>query len=162
MNYLQDLLHKLKYDHLKGVGWRIGTEAGRLLSESKLLEQNSLTQNNALLVPVPLHSKRYRRRGYNQARVLAEGISRRCNLEVAEEGVVVRRKNTTSQTGLNSRERIKNTSDAFQINQETKIFGRNCIIVDDVYTTGATTFELAGVLSKSNGKKTAIVTIART
>ncbi|REL37561.1 ComF family protein [Rhodohalobacter sp. SW132] len=162
MGYLQDLLHKLKYDHLAGVGRRLGKEIGRALVRNQILENLHQSAEKTLLIPVPLHKKRYRKRGYNQSRVIAEGINRAAGIDLIPEGAIIRRKRTKTQTGLNSRQRTKNLSGAFQLAGDISADECFAVIVDDVYTTGATTFELAGMLNREIGIQSAIVTIART
>lgn len=162
LGYLQDLLHKLKYDHLSGVGHRLGTETGKRLIQSLNIELPEDVIQCSIQVPVPLHKKRYRKRGYNQSRIIANGISESTAIPVVPENTVVRVKNTTTQTGLKSNERIENLSGAFRVELPANIRGRVPIIVDDVYTTGSTTFELAGVLFELTGKQCGIITVART
>ena len=162
LGYLQDLLHKLKYDHLAGVGHRLGTETGKRMMQSPRIGLSDNDIQNSVLVPVPLHKKRYRKRGYNQSMIIANGISESTSIPVVPEETVVRVKNTTTQTGLNSDERIKNLSGAFRVKLPENLRGRSPIIVDDVYTTGSTTFELAGVLFELTGNRCGIITVART
>ncbi|CAN5246040.1 ComF family protein [soil metagenome] len=160
LGYLQDLLHKLKYDHLAGVGTSLGQELGKRLLESGLVENHIECKQKLILVPVPLYKKRHRKRGYNQSRVIAEGISDKSGIAVIREFSVLRNKNTATQTGLNSDERIKNLSNAFEVKNPELLEGRIPFVVDDVYTTGATTFELAESLYRVTGQKSAILTIA--
>lgn len=162
LGYLQDLLHKLKYDHLTGVGICLGKEVGGILLRNEYLHQYFSSPEELILVPVPLHKKRYRQRGYNQSRLIAEGISRQTGIELIVEGAVIRQKNTTTQTGLNSDERIKNLSNAFRLVRPDTLENKSPLIVDDVYTTGATTFELAAALYDNTASRSAIITIART
>lgn len=158
LGYLQDLLHKLKYDHLTGIGRKLGRETGRQLIHAGLAGESERT----VLVPVPLHHKRHRQRGYNQSRLIAEGIAGATGCKVIAEGAVRRRKNTTTQTGLNSHQRIKNLEKAFIVHSPEELKGFSAIVVDDVFTTGATTFELAGAIYRISGIPCGIVTIART
>jgi len=160
LGYLQDMLHKLKYDHLTGVGTALGREVGKQLIRSGLMEEHFSNMETLVLVPVPLFVKRHRKRGYNQARIIADGINSVTNFPVIKEGAVIRTKNTTTQTGLNSNERIKNLSSAFRINMPDLLKGKIPLIVDDVYTTGATTFEMATCLYEVTNLPSAIITIA--
>lgn len=162
LGYLQDLLHKLKYDHLVGVGHRLGHETGKRLMDSSFVDLSADEVQSSVLVPVPLHKKRYRKRGYNQSRVIANGISESASIPVVPENTVVRVKNTTTQTGLNSNERIENLSGAFRVEIPEHLCDKTAIVVDDVYTTGATTFELAGELFELTGMQCGVVTVART
>lgn len=160
--YLQDLLHKLKYDHLTGVGSALGREVGKHLLNSGLIEKHfkDSESKNLVLVPVPLFAKRHRKRGYNQSRIIGTGVQSITNIPIIREGVVIRSKNTTTQTGLNSDERIKNLSSAFRVKMPALLKGKIPLIVDDVFTTGATTFELAACLHEVTGRQSAIITIA--
>ncbi len=88
------------------------------------------------LIPVPLHPSRYRARGYNQAEVLAREIGRQTGIKVDTE-TLVRVKKTTPQKELNDRERNINIENAFQIDKNGVKY-KNVIVVDDIYTTGAT------------------------
>lgn len=88
------------------------------------------------LIPVPLHPSRYRSRGYNQAEVLAREIGRQTGIKVDTE-TLVRIKKTTPQKELNDRERNINIENAFQI-AKNGVKYKNVIVVDDIYTTGAT------------------------
>lgn len=88
------------------------------------------------LIPVPLHPSRYRARGYNQAEVLAREIGRQTGIKV-DTKTLVRVKKTTPQKELNDRERNINIENAFQIAKNSVKY-KNVIVVDDIYTTGAT------------------------
>lgn len=154
--YLQDLLHALKYHRLYGVGEDLGKALGQRLlrfSEFKKIE-------NAVLVPVPLHKKKERKRGYNQAYYLAKGVGKVMGVPVVSKAGVERIKNTKTQTGFSLEKRKENISEAFQVVRPKEIEGKTCIIVDDVFTTGATTFELADVLENVGAGKIMIITVA--
>lgn len=158
--YLQHLMHKLKYDFLKGVGVELGRELGRAFKQTTTHYKKS-DPEKIVIIPVPLHSKKKRKRGYNQARSLAEGFGGITNWPVVEEEVVVRVRNTTTQTGLSTAERSKNINEAFLVNEPEKLAGCKTVIIDDVFTTGATTFELARIITEASGEKTGIVTVAK-
>lgn len=158
---LQDLLHDLKYHHLKEVGLEMGGHLGeRYLRIPNLMEELYSNGKEPLLVPVPLHRKKQRKRGYNQARVLANGISNTTGWPVVQEKTVVRVKNTKTQTGLSSNERQKNLCGAFKLFSPINYEKQIPVLVDDVFTTGATTFELAGVLNAAVTRKAVILTVA--
>lgn len=158
--YLQDLLHNLKYNFLKGVGEELGFILGHSFietSESDFLQ--TVESKNPLLVPVPLHKSNLRKRGYNQARAIAEGLSRSTGWEVSESGCVERVRKTQTQTGLTTTERKMNLKNAFLPVTPDYYHNRYPIIVDDVFTTGATTYELAGVITDRD-QKAGILTVA--
>lgn len=158
--YLQLLLHKLKYDYLKEVGEQLGNILGEEFIRSQYIEEIGVSGLNPIFVPVPLHSSKKRKRGYNQARSIGEGLAEKTGWELIEDDFVKRIIKTTTQTGLDSNQRVENLKNAFVLTDENILNGRFPIIVDDVFTTGATTFELADVLVKDSGLKAGIITIA--
>ncbi len=160
--YLQQLLHSLKYDHLKSVGIDLGTILGRTFLDSCTPELNEYFQQSApVIVPVPIHKSKLRKRGYNQAEALARGFSTAVRWEVAEPRAVIRVKKTRSQTGLSTVQRAENIRGAFQLSDGGLFENRVPVIIDDVFTTGATVFELARVLQKKS-LPAVIVTAAKT
>ena len=93
------------------------------------------------LIPVPIHKKKYWKRGYNQAEVLAKAIGKRMNLPVVS-NFVVRSRNTTPQKELSKEERQKNLERAFKI-QQNVVKLSTIVIIDDIYTTGSTIDKVA-------------------
>ena len=89
-----------------------------------------------VIIPVPLHPARYRKRGYNQAELIARQIGKSLGILV-DEKVLVRSVNTAPQKELNDKERTKNTKNAFQVTHNIVKYKR-VLLVDDIYTTGAT------------------------
>lgn len=113
-----------------------------------------------VIVPIPLHKKRHRERGYNQAEILAKELSKKLNLKT--ENILLRVKETHSQVGLKQKERQENISGAFKINPDTSISCcPNILLVDDVLTTGSTLLEAAKILKKNGVKKVWGITLAR-
>ncbi|MBU5478223.1 ComF family protein [Eubacterium sp. MSJ-13] len=107
------------------------------------------------LIPVPIHRERYRKRGYNQAKVIADDIGRRMNIPVLD-GYIEREKNTEALKNLNEAQRISCLKDAFFVSESSKLLYRDlrCVIlVDDIYTTGSTISKCAEVLKKAGVKK---------
>lgn len=156
---LQNLLHHLKYNRLIGVG----IDAGRILGQSMLQNPLIIKTREAtqmLLVPVPLHPRKRKSRGYNQAYYVAKGMQETTGWEIAGLGTVKRIKNTKTQTGFSLEKRRENIASAFEVAEPEALKGKTCIIVDDVFTTGATTFELA-VQLKSYCEDIIIATIAQ-
>ena len=110
------------------------------------------------IVPVPLHRKRYRKRGYNQAALLAKEIGRRMNLPVCD-GLVGRCRDTVPQKRLNALQRQNNLKRAFKmLRNDVKL--DTIIIVDDIYTTGCTVDEVAKVLLEGGVKKIYVLALA--
>ena len=97
-----------------------------------------------MLVPVPVHPARYRRRGYNQAEIFANELSRLSGIPV-DNRLLMRVKNTRPQKELDDKERVHNLNNAFQIMGDSVKY-RRVLLTDDIYTTGTTIDECAGVL----------------
>ncbi len=105
------------------------------------------------IIPVPIHRSKYLERGFNQAELLAEGIGRELKLPVIT-NLLVRNKKTLPQKKLSNKERLKNLSEAFAMNDQFSNTGftsiKKVLLVDDIYTTGST-IEACSYLLKSNG-----------
>jgi competence protein ComFC len=113
----------------------------------------------AALVPVPLYHRRKRERGFNQARELAHGLGRKRKIPVMD--CLYRYRETISQTKLERAERWKNMSGAFRMKPGFDVEGRPLLLIDDVFTTGATVNACAQVLAKAGAGPLAVLTIAR-
>jgi len=109
-----------------------------------------------LVIPVPLHPSRYRARGFNQAYLLTRSWG-----DPVDQGVLVRRRKTASQTGLGRRKRLTNIRGAFSVKSPAKVKNRRILLVDDVYTTGSTVNECARTLLKGGAREVDILTLAR-
>lgn len=103
--------------------------------------------NCDVLIPVPLHRSKYIKRGYNQAEVFARELSSRFDIPM-DNYILIRTKNTRPQKELNDRERRNNIENAFQT-RINSIKYKKAILVDDIYTTGTTINECAGVLKRA-------------
>jgi ComF family protein len=114
------------------------------------------------LVPVPLHHWRLVSRRYNQAALIAGYLAKETGKDVLPDALV-RTRATPSQGYLNAKERFKNVRRAFAMNRSRKkqIAGKKIILIDDVYTTGATVKECAEVLLKGGAEKVHVLTLAR-
>ena len=127
----QSLIHKLKY---KG-NWKTGLYLGRLLGQ-KL--QGGPCSECDLIVPVPLHPKRLRQRGYNQSEFIARGISEVLGIPVKRK-VIRRIKYQRSQTSMNRMERFQNMEGVFSLcKSRVDLQNKKILLVDDLVTTGAT------------------------
>lgn len=158
---LQNLLHQLKYNYMRGTGVELGILLGQnFLKQSVEPLQKLEFFKNPVLIPVPLHKSKKRKRGFNQSAAIAEGVSRATGWPV-EAGSVVRVKRTSTQTGLNASQRSNNLKGAFVVNRSNLKQSATPLIVDDVFTTGATTFELSATLERSGFAPAVIMTVAR-
>jgi ComF family protein len=121
-----------------------------------------------LIVPVPLHVKKLRMRGFNPSFLLVkdwERIAKYLHVELpdipVDINVLDRKKWTEPQTGLGRKERLANIKNAFHLKNDSKITGKRILLVDDVYTTGATANECAKVLLKGGAEHVDVLTLAR-
>jgi len=116
--------------------------------------------SSPILVPIPLHRKRLNKRGYNHAKLLAEGLSRKLNLRFID--VLRRSKDTKSQFGLKLKDRRDNIKNAFSILPNVPITQLpNILLVDDILTTGSTLLEAARILKKNGASRVWGLTLAR-
>ncbi|MCK5027477.1 MAG: ComF family protein, partial [Candidatus Pacebacteria bacterium] len=115
-----------------------------------------------LVIPIPLHKKRKRQRGYNQTELLCNELSLIDNsLYRTENHVLYKHQSTRSQTEiLNRKERLKNIQGCFSIKDPEKIHGRNIILIDDITTTGATFREATRVLKKAGVRRVICFAVA--
>ncbi len=139
--------------------WVNGPELGRYLvrhTPPHWLEQVDL------LVPVPLHRRRLMSRGFNQALVLARPLARRYQLELMPR-LLIRRRYTRPQVGLNPDQRRQNVQDAFYVPpaQAELLRGKNVLLLDDVFTTGATADQCALTLKRAGARQVDILTLVR-
>lgn len=147
---LQILVHHLKYKQSDYIGRFLGMKAGLLTKHLPVSQADAL-------IPVPLHPRRKRQRGYNQSEQIALGISQIWNVPVHSE-LTYRKVHTSTQTRLNKEERRKNISGVFGI-KRGQIPPAHCVIVDDILTTGATTCELSRTLYEAGANKISIMTL---
>jgi competence protein ComFC len=124
-------IHRLKY---RGETFLVPHLAGFLIEVSR---RHKLNERIDCVVPVPLHPTRFRERNFNQAELLGQAIAASFSLPVLNR-LLIRFRNTPSQTGLSGKERMVNVSGAFQVRKGVTFKGRRCLLVDDVLTTGAT------------------------
>ena len=157
-----EMIYSLKY---KG-RIQLAKPLGRLLFTA--LIQYWAENEFDLILPVPLHGKRLKTRGFNQAFLLIRNwsdIADRLNIKVSsitiDPHVLKRHRSTKPQTGLRRRERMKNTRNAFSVSDPDRIKEKKILIVDDVYTTGATVNECADVLLKNGAGQVDVLTLAR-
>jgi ComF family protein len=116
-------------------------------------------RDNLILVPVPLHWRRKRQRGYNQAALLAEAVGKRLSISVCEKALS-RKKFTKPQNKLAKDERHENLTSAF-LGNEKLLRGKNVVLVDDVCTSGATLLECAREAYHCGANSVSALTVAR-
>jgi len=129
------------------------------LSLSELLLQLPMPSVDAI-IPVPLHGRRLRERGFNQSALIAKGISKRLHRPLLI-NTLIRTRYTVPQVTLTAREREKNIKGAFSINNSEDIQGKDIMLIDDVLTTGATVRECSKMLKKAGAGDIYVITLAR-
>jgi len=135
----QSLIHKMKYQNLEEIGIILGQ---KLACE---LDKSPLYNNINLVVPVPLHPKKQKTRGYNQSQVIAEEIARTLKKECVS-GNLYRQKFTSSQTNRSRYNRFENVTKKFDLHNPEQFSGKHILLVDDVITTGSTLEACAEVI----------------
>ena len=113
-----------------------------------------------LIVPVPLHHRKVRERGFDQSRLLAAGLGRLTGIRFPKR-ILRRRRYTPSQTRLSARERKRNIAGAFEVKDQKVLLGRSILLLDDVFTTGATVEECARTLYRAGAVRVDVLTAAR-
>lgn len=151
---LRRVVQKFKY----GRKTALGKPLGRLMAEGSEEFLGSLELD--VIVPVPLHPKRLRWRGFNQSVLLGREVSRRYNTPL-DPFALQRSVATPPQTQLTEEERRRNVRGAFEINPERPVKGKHILIIDDVYTSGATVNECSRALMRGGAKGVYVLTLAR-
>ena len=150
---IQHLLHNLKYRHQPEIGVALGKLYGHRLNEA------GLKLGVDMLVPVPLHATRLRKRGYNQSTKFAEGLAEILKIPVYERALI-RKSRTDTQTRKNKLRRWENVSEVFDVVDAQAISGKHILIADDVITTGATVEACGQVLLAKGAGAISIACIA--
>ena len=160
---IQSCLHYLKYQYVKELACELSDliiTYFSLLNNSPILGQER--GQEIVIVSVPMYKKDLKKRGFNQSEEIARSLSEKLGIPLIEQGLV-KTKKTISQIELKREERLLNVSGVFAINPEKKgsIEGKKIILIDDVYTTGATMQECAKILKQNHAPEIWGVVIAR-
>lgn len=150
---VRKLLYELKYYHNP----LIGRFLGRCMAAE--LKPLGFFEGIDCIIPVPLHEKKFRKRGYNQCELLAEGISLLTGCKVMQ-NVLFRSFDTETQTRKGNYERWLNVKDVFTSIPIKELEGKHVLLVDDVFTTGATIVACADVLKQTPGVRISVLTLA--
>lgn len=127
----QQLIHNLKYKRKKQIGTEVGKMYGLLLKETHPF------QSVDIIIPVPLHPKKQRKRGFNQSALFAAGLAESMHIEWSEK-YLKRKSFTETQTKKSRQERMDNVLSQFEACYKHELRGKHILLVDDVITTGAT------------------------
>ncbi len=146
---LKKLIHAFKYQFIKSIGGKL----------SLLMAKNLNISGESMLTFVPLHSEKEKYRGFNQAKVLAEGVSEITGIECRS--VLLRLEKAATQSLLERKERLKNVEGIYALDGEWDLNRRDIILVDDVATTGATLNACAKVLKQVGARQVIGLVLAR-
>ncbi len=148
---IQKLLHKLKYQNEPEIGVLLGEQIAKLHPFKEI----------DCIIPMPIHKKKLKKRGYNQALKIAEGINNITHFPIYN-NTLVKTKNTIPQARKNKKERLEIDYNLFKVQHPETIVNQHILIVDDVITTGATLETAIGPLLKIEGIKISVAVIAFT
>lgn len=150
----QSIIHHIKYNHRE----KLGVAMGRLFGQD-LLESDFICSID-VIVPVPLHPKKQRERGYNQSERIAEGFSEVTAIPISRDNLVRIVYNPT-QTRLSKTQRWENVKNIFKVTNPSEFSEKHILLVDDVVTTGSTLEACAIALGKCSNIKISVATLAR-
>jgi ComF family protein len=161
---LRELIHLFKYEGMQPLAGRLG----ELLANSLENLVSPQLPQNFLVVPVPMHAAKQHQRGYNHAELLARAavaaLRRRqpqWRLQVST-GLLRRMRQTVSQAGLTTHQRRANLRGAFFVSHPERVAGRHVLLIDDIYTSGATARVCSRVLRTAGAASVRVATVART
>ena len=147
------ILHQLKYGGRKDLGetmWRFMAVE---------LTVSGFFHSVDVIVPIPLHPRKQRMRGYNQSECIAKGVAAVTGIPL-DAASVMRRKHTETQTSKSAYERWENVDGIFHLRHPERFVGKHILLVDDVLTTGATTTACADVFRDVEGVRISVLTLA--
>jgi len=128
-----------------------------ILGNSKNCE---LLKKYDLIIPVPMHKKKMQKRGYNQTELITQKLSKFLEIPTRND-ILIKVVNTTTQSKLSGKARKSNIQHAFLVENDWNVDNRNIILLDDIYTTGATSEECARILKDSGAKEILVVALAK-
>ena len=152
---MKKVIHLLKYNKKMGI-----MRSLKKIIKSYFDHLDFSFSHLDLVVPIPLHRRKLKERGFNQAELIARVIARHLQVRLTK-GNLKRVKATITQTTLSRKERRKNIKEAFEIKDKDGFQAKNVLLVDDVYTTGTTIKEAARVLKEAGVKEVYVFTLAR-
>jgi ComF family protein len=149
----QKLIHKFKYQGKKEIGYELGRQYGFELKSSKDYSEIDI------VIPVPLHHRKEKARGFNQSEVIAQGIADVLGIQMKKQSLT-RIVESETQTRKSRYERWQNVNSIFKISKEHELEGKHILIVDDVVTTGSTLEACANKILEVSNTSVSIVTLA--
>jgi competence protein ComFC len=151
---IQDLIHQFKYNNKQF----LGPVLARLINE--FIQEYSMSLDFIdQIIPMPLYSTRMREREFNQSEILSRHVAKELKKDVLS-GLLIRSRNTFSQTGLKNNQRLENVKGSFKVTNKELVVGKNVLLIDDVLTTGATASEAALTLKNAGTNIVFVLTLA--
>lgn len=150
---VQRMIHALKYKGRTDVGFLLGELYGKELNSSDLFSSVEV------IIPVPLHWKKQKKRGYNQSEIFGKGLARSMHAKLDTQSLF-REIETETQTKKSRYKRWENVKEVFSVKGETQLEGKHILLVDDVITTGATIEASASKLLDIPGVRVSLASIA--
>lgn len=141
---IQRLIHKMKYADQPLIGYQLGWQAAMEMQDADFFDEIEV------IIPMPLHRRRLRERGYNQSEYIARGISDYTGIPV-DTSHVTRERNTPKQALQDSENRKTNVKDAFAVNHPEQLYHKHILVVDDLITTGETMKACLHAMKKIRG-----------
>ncbi len=155
---LQNLIQSFKYKSVKSLAPILTDLLIKYIKN--VFSCSSLVIGQFIIVPIPLYPRRERERGFNQSKLLVEDLSKKLNLDFHE--ALVRVKKTLPQAqSKDIEERVKNIEGCFKMKNSELVEGKNIILVDDVFTSGATINEAVKILKQNGAKKILALVLAK-
>jgi len=159
---MRDMLHEMKFRAkkrvAKGLGFLWSAQVASTLQNPDSFIGSIEDLQSYTLIPMPLHPKKQRERGFNQAEILTRPLS--AALQIPMSNILTRTVDTPPQSGLHPMQRAENVSGIFSIQKSTSVIGRNYIITDDIFTTGSSLNECAKTLKSAGATKILCMTLA--
>lgn len=150
---IRKLIHNLKYGGVKEIGYELGRIYGHTLKNS------GFTKEIDIIIPVPLHPSRQRKRGFNQSEYISSGIAEATGLKL-DLRTLIRIRSSDTQTKRTRYERWMNVEGIFAITDSKSLRGKHILLVDDVITTGSTIDACASELLKIDDVKVSVAALA--
>ena len=155
---LLDAIHRFKYNGKTSLAKPLVKIMDRSITSNKI---SGLSVNSCdLIIPVPLHKTRLKERGFNQSLLLARELARLYNLSMDYLNLK-RTRATDHQVNLKGKDRLINVKGAFAVEDKVAFKDKKVLLIDDVYTTGATIVECSKVLKRAGAKNVDVLTLAR-
>ena len=151
---IQQLIHAMKYADQPWIGYHLGQQAAIEMQYADFFDEIDV------IIPIPLHPKRLRERGYNQSEYIARGISEITGIPV-DTTHVIRTRNTPKQALQSGEDRKSNVSDAFEVNHPEQLYRSHILVVDDLVTTGETMRACLKAMKKCRGAQFSVLALCK-